>query len=268
MEVSTYSAMIKRINYLELEVYDFGSAVLDAKWHGKNSRFPTNRLYLPKSGAAFIGTASQKIQMQPGMAYLVPAGAQIDYLCDTSMEKLYFHFNLFKPDKYDALQCCDRIYEIPVHSGLLNSLYFHADADTVYDAFIIKSILYDLLSLFQNKYRFICEDIPVYSKTVMSVISYIHENLSASLHLEELAGVSYVSRSALSEQFRKEIGISIGKYIDDQLIAEAQRRLSQTTYTIGQISDALGYSNQCYFSRRFKQLCGMTPQLYRIQNKV
>jgi two-component system response regulator YesN len=64
------------------------------------------------------------------------------------------------------------------------------------------------------------------------------------------------------------VGISLGKYIDDQLIASAQRQLSQTQASIGQISNALGYSNQCYFSRRFKQISGMTPQAYRAKNKI
>jgi len=268
MDVNCYTATIRRINYLNLEIYDFSSARLDPKWHGDHSVLPVNRLYLPKSGTAYIAVGENKIHMRPGMAYLIPAGASMDHRCDTTMDKLFFHFNLYKPDRYDALFGFNAIYEIPLEPEQLERLYCHADAGTIYNSFIIKSILYDLLARFQHKYNLISEHIPIYSKTVMSTIAYIHENLSANLRLEDLAKHSFVSRSTLTEQFRKEVGTSLGKYIDDQLIAAAQRELSQSNRSIGEISNALGYSNQCYFSRRFKQMCGMTPQLYRIRTKA
>ena len=268
MEVSAFTATVRKINYLDLEIYDFSSAVIDPKWNGEPSLLPVNRLYLPKSGTAFIGVGEQKVTMRPGSAYLIPAGIPMDHRCDTYMEKLYFHFNLFRPDRYDILLGSKSIYEIPFTDEQRERLARHADSGTIYDSFIVNSILYDLLAQFQRKYNLISEHIPIYSKTVMGTITYIHENLSANLRLEDLAKNNFVSRSTLTEQFRKEVGISLGKYIDDQLIAAAQRKLSQTNHSIGEISNSLGYSNQCYFSRRFKQMCGMTPQLYRLRNKI
>ena len=67
----------------------------------------------------------------------------------------------------------------------------------------------------------------------------------------------------MSEKFRQEVGVTLGKYIDDQLMAAAQWQLLKTKVSIGEISDALGYCDQFYFSRRFKQLCGETPLQYR-----
>ena len=63
--------------------------------------------------------------------------------------------------------------------------------------------------------------------------------------------------------FNKEVGVSMGRYIDDQLMSEAQRLLDQTYESVAGISQILGFSDPYYFSRRFKQLCGITPLRYR-----
>jgi AraC family transcriptional regulator of arabinose operon len=120
----------------------------------------------------------------------------------------------------------------------------------------------------QKAYGFAQEPFPNYSEYVMDTINYINQNLSASLKVEDLAKRLFVSRSFLAEQFRKEVGVSIGRYIDDQLMTEAQWRLGQSSDSIMQISQALGYGDQCYFSRRFKQLTGMSPQLYRKRHRI
>ena len=39
--------------------------------------------------------------------------------------------------------------------------------------------------------------------------------------------------------------------------------LLHTTKSVGQISDEIGFSNQIYFSRVFRETIGMTPSEYR-----
>ena len=268
METFSFKAAIKGMNFLDLAIYTYAFAKLDHQWHGSDSASPVNRIYIPKDGSAVIGVGSEEFRMKAGYAYLVPAETPMNFYCDGQMEKIYFHFSLFRPDRYDALSGLNKIYEIPYPIEAYAPLFQQGMNGDIADAMIIKAQFYDLLARFQSTYNLISEHIPVYSKTVLNTIAYIQENLSATLHLEDLAKRCYVSRSTLTELFRKEVGISLGKYIDDQLIASAQRQLSQTQASIGQISNALGYSNQCYFSRRFKQISGITPQIYRARNKI
>ena len=72
-----------------------------------------------------------------------------------------------------------------------------------------------------------------------------------------------MSKSYLEKRFRKEVGVSIGRYIDDQLICAAQEKLEQTGDSVAAIGQSLGFADACYFSRRFKQLCCITPVHYR-----
>ena len=116
---------------------------------------------------------------------------------------------------------------------------------------------------------FLCESglgrdsVSGYSRLVTDTIAYIRDNLSSQLRLDNLASISFVSKSQLRNKFRSETGITLGRYIDEQLILEAQRRLCQTEDAISKISFDLGFCDQFYFSNRFSRRCGIAPQVYR-----
>ena len=61
----------------------------------------------------------------------------------------------------------------------------------------------------------------------------------------------------------EEAGMSQGKYIDNMIFLKAKQMLSDPALTIGQISQKLGFCDQFYFSRRFKENSRQTPSEYR-----
>ena len=71
----------------------------------------------------------------------------------------------------------------------------------------------------------------------------------------------------LSKRFTKETGISIGKFVDREVMIEAQRRLLLSDEPIQQISEELGFCDQFYFSKKFKQFSGISPIKYRKQSR-
>ena len=94
-------------------------------------------------------------------------------------------------------------------------------------------------------------------------LAQVLRQTEGSVTSEQLARRLFVSRSFLTERFRRETGVTIGRYLDDQLMAAAQWQLLRTGRSIGEISESLGYCDQFYFARRFKQLCGESPLQYR-----
>lgn len=268
MFTTSYITTKNTFNALNPDISCFGYAELDRKWHGQNVARTYNRLYIVESGEAFLKQGDAVITMRPGNAYLIPAGLTTDFWCETAMTKLYFHFNLLRPDHYDLFLSFPAIMEIPVSTQTLADLHRHGEGLQFADSMIVKTYFFQILTEMQKAYGFAQEPFPNYSEYVMETINYINSNLSASLKVDDLAKRLFVSRSFLAAQFRKEVGVSIGRYIDDQLVTEAQWRLGQSTDSIMQISQALGYGDQCYFSRRFKQLTGMTPQLYRKRHRL
>ena len=64
----------------------------------------------------------------------------------------------------------------------------------------------------------------------------------------------------------RELGMTVGQYIDDRLLVEARSMLCHSDQEISQISAALGFSDQFYFSNKFKARTGYTPLQYRKVN--
>lgn len=257
------AALRDSMNGLELVVSLSGYAVLDQSWYGNDIFTPFNKVYLIESGEGYLRTENETVIMKPGMAYLVPNRTNHSYGCENSLTKLFFHFNLFRSDRYDLFRGVDRVLEIPMPSNLFESMQSAYTGNTFADGMIAREQLYRILNLIVQQYGLAQNQLPAYSKCVTDAIAYILGNLSAELHVNVLAHRCFVSKSYLEKLFRKEVGVSIGKYIDDQLICAAQDKLEQTADSVAAISQSLGFSDVCYFSRRFKQLCGITPLHYR-----
>ena len=55
----------------------------------------------------------------------------------------------------------------------------------------------------------------------------------------------------------------MGEYINDTIMFEAGQLLLKTGLSVLAVSEKYGFSDQFYFSRRFKEKFGMSPLKYR-----
>lgn len=84
-------------------------------------------------------------------------------------------------------------------------------------------------------------------------------DFSVDTIVEEMA----LSRSALYAKFKEITGKPIGAYIADCRFKKAKELLKNSNMTVNEISEALGFSSQRYFSTFFKDRSGMTPSAFR-----
>lgn len=54
-----------------------------------------------------------------------------------------------------------------------------------------------------------------------------------------------------------------GEFIDEMVIAEAKILLGDLSYSVGQVADALHFSDQFFFSKFFKRRTGLSPKEYK-----
>ena len=102
-----------------------------------------------------------------------------------------------------------------------------------------------------------------YKSMPLLAIAYIHSHFRESLGIDELAQLEHMSATAFRMAFKKHTGVSPNEYVISQRISAACRLLSQTEQSIREIAGEVGYGDQYYFSRIFKQKVGMTPLTYR-----
>lgn len=99
------------------------------------------------------------------------------------------------------------------------------------------------------------------------VIEYMQACYDRPLTLADIARVVHLSVSRLAHLFREQMGITLIDYLTGIRISHAKRMLLTTDHNCTRICYDVGYNNQSYFTRVFKQLTGLTPRQYRTQNK-
>ena len=268
MEIMANFALLDTVNGLSLTLQDSGYAKLDGQWRSDQTCAPHNKLYLVESGEGLLFADGQVIPMTPGRMYLIPAGCTYGYRCDKRMTKLYFHARLRKEDGSDLFQGFGKILELPMPEHLLEELLQAYRGSSFQDALAVKEYLYRIVSAFDKSYGIAEGTGRIRSAHVSETMLYVQNNLRADLKVEELAQRRFVSKTYLERLFRKETGLSVGQYIDEQLMLMAQWWLEHTGRSVADISQQLGYQDPYYFSRRFKQLRGMTPLQYRKSKRL
>ncbi len=104
---------------------------------------------------------------------------------------------------------------------------------------------------------------PGISNDVFVAMQFIHAHFTEGISVEEAAAQIGRSRAYLQKKFREEVGQSVGKYIADCRMHEAQTLLKFTGQSLAEISEALGFSSQAYFQNAFRKTFGITPGAYR-----
>jgi AraC family transcriptional regulator len=92
---------------------------------------------------------------------------------------------------------------------------------------------------------------------------FVKANLSKSICLEELSGITGLSKRHFLRAFRDSVGASPYRYVLALRIEEAKRRLSRSADSITDIALATGFGHAQHFSTSFRKATGETPTSFR-----
>ncbi len=145
--------------------------------------------------------------------------------------------------------------ELVNESGLLDTLIrlkkYMAEGEKPLVTGMLMEALYILNSLPENTSD--------ESGTVRDIVLFINENISQNLSLERLSEQFYISKYYLCRQFKKRMGISIGKYITRKRIL-----LTRDIYAGGKsLTDACiaaGFGDYSSFYVAYKKLYNTSPK--------
>lgn len=247
----------------EIEIEHAAYARLNSKWKCKNVCDPFSRLYYVNSGEGYLYCHGEKVMLTPGNIYLVPSECVFDYGCDDRLEKMFFHIYINTLERYDLMSNVNKICSVPFAGNEFEELEKCLDSGDYMKLIRLKQIIYNTMFRFTEKYNFKSVPIKQYSDSIKKAIEYIHRHTRISLSTEMVSEKLFISKSKLRKDFKNETGVSIGKYIDDMVFFKAKRLLSREYISINEISQKLGFCDQFYFSRRFKERFGYPPSEYR-----
>lgn len=138
----------------------------------------------------------------------------------------------------------------------------------------VKSCIYELIVILLRKYvekiltekQFDCRMNNL--NRFKNVLSYINKNFTERITLNELAGISHVTKEHFCRTFKQSTGKSATEYINSLRIQKADFLLQKTDLNITEIALACGFSDVNYFSRVYKKAKKISPLKFRKNNKL
>lgn len=95
---------------------------------------------------------------------------------------------------------------------------------------------------------------------------FIKMNFSEDISIEDISRKLHVHSSHLMRTFKKEKGMTISHYRNLVRIKEAKELLINSNLSLIEITFIVGFKNQQYFTRVFKDEEGVTPKEYKQKN--
>lgn len=258
---------LSNINSFDVQISSAGYVKADDGWRQIPLYAGFTRLYYVMDGEGFILSDTEKMKLEPGFVYLAPCGMKCGYYTDTSISKLFFHVNLpLFEDEIDAFESYGRFARLPIDVGKIEKMTEAYLGDDILDHLWLKSEITSTVCAFLAENRSSIRKNEE-QRPVRDAMRYIRTHLDSALTVKMVAEVALCSESKLNALFKREVGNSVAGYIEDLIMSEAHNMLISRDATIAEISEALGFCDQFYFSRRFKKRFGLSPREYRLKVK-
>ncbi len=142
-------------------------------------------------------------------------------------------------------------------------------SDDIAAQFFYESKALETLSLLYRRMKTFCDKENISKKDeilLLDLASYINEHCYENLTLDYLSKKIGMCKTNLKSNFKNYFSTTIGEYIKEKRMEQAENLLSFSNLSIGEIANKVGYKNAGRFSSNFKESYGMLPKKYKKKN--
>ncbi len=250
-------------------------AALHARERRKGS--PQHILIYCVKGEGWYHLNDRKHTVKPNQVFVLPANVAHRYgTDDTNPWTIYWlhftgsqahHFLNFLHQDTDPSPIT--VSPQPERFALFDDILSHVEMSYNMDSIVYANTsLARFLATFNNAVYTPNAINPVEDDPISQTITYMKENLSQSLKLEELAEIAGMSASHYSAVFREKVQSAPINFFTFLKIQEACRLLENTQIRIKEVAYQIGYSDPYHFSRVFANVMGVSPRDFRKLRKV
>jgi AraC-like DNA-binding protein len=101
---------------------------------------------------------------------------------------------------------------------------------------------------------------------VARALALLHGDIARRWTVDDLGRQVGLSRSALADRFNQLIGVPPMHYLVNWRMQVATQELRNTSASIAQVANLVGYDSEAAFSRVFKKTIGVAPATWRRSN--
>lgn len=252
------------------------SHMIQLHWH------PEIELIYGIEGETDVTVAEEKCILKPGDILFINPEELHSYTPHTA-EVLYhaavFDISLFQ---FRESHFFEQSFTIPILNGTLRFPRMIQKEHPQYD--IICPIVHDMFHRDIDSKSMIFADLTLlfsillenalFDKTpkkasyeraddIKMCINYMEEHCSEKLALTQLSDLVHMSPNYFCSYFKAQTGVSAFTQLNYIRVKRAAKLLSESTDSIMNIAENCGYENVSFFIRKFKEIQGCTPSVYR-----
>jgi AraC-like DNA-binding protein len=101
------------------------------------------------------------------------------------------------------------------------------------------------------------------SEAILKILKFMQARLSEKIALEDVAKEVFLTPNYVSHLIKRETGKTFSGLILEKRIERAKELLQFTPKRLAEIAEEVGFSDEAYFSKRFKLATGKTPKKFR-----
>lgn len=280
---------MERTESMDFIVLNLGHAQTVHEWRNNDISSPFVRIIYVKQGSATLYFNNGSITATAGHMYLIPSYLPHSYVCQPEFEFYY----LFILQRRDTEQNIFEYYDFPteVRTNEATQLLFEnycmlypqlnlpsKDAESFINHQAYRDYaqaymqmehyermqLHGLVEIIFSYFMKHATPRPVITdERIARIITFVQQNLSRNITIDELADLACLTKSHLIRAFRSAMGTTPLQYILEKKIQKAQNLLLSTTLSVNAIASQTGFDDPSYFIRIFKKHLGFTPREYR-----
>lgn len=221
-------------------------------------------IYLVKNHSTFI-TSKGEVQMKAGELLVIPPHTKHGYKIEETDLVAYYWIH-FSGEKIrmliEDLQLeTEFVYSIGLSTGitrLFDLIIKELQTKNMHYNAVTSGLLIQLLSVIAQK-----KNMDSQSVGIKRAIAAIRAEYNIDESLESYAKNSGYSKYHFIRLFKEATGLTPIEYRIQIRLENACSLLRSTSYSMREISEAVGFTDAAYFSRLFKKRFGQSPQNYR-----
>lgn len=220
------------------------------------------------SGMGSIEINGKVYYPQKGDVYLLPSGSRHCYYSDAKEPWIKTFVN-FRGAVADGLASAYHLKGIVLFPGVEQAvaerffqIYTMMQNRNLEDAYVIfktEILIHEIFHILGQKIK---SSIGI-SDEMKKIKDYLETHVSVSVTIDELSALIYRSPDYLIRHFREEFGMTPYKYFIEKKMEAAKTMLRDTSLSVKEIGELVGYEDAHYFSNVFRKESGIPPLQYR-----
>lgn len=253
-----------------LQINCAGESIYDIKLHATAVRSDYYLFYLYSGEVTILSKTTNKNKLTDGEFIIYNKNHTFDYKNEGGEKMVYYwvHFTGNDTEKiFEQLNIkVDTVYKAGPPEKIKLRYEDIFTSFSIRDDFFGIDSAQSLVSLLVTLARCINganEDKKLEKQRISASLKYIQNNFTQPITVQSLADMEFMSVSRYRTVFRSATGMPPQEYIISLRINLARELLDHTYKSINDISLIVGWQDQRYFSRIFKQRLGISPTEYR-----